>query len=107
MGVNLNVDDFDLNDDDREREEFENLVDILFVVDSTGSMSSYIRNSIFTICKIVEKFKKQEYDLKFSLCDYRDHPPQETTYVTHFDDLCSGKMIVEKLNKLSAVGGGD
>ena len=28
---NLNVDDFDLNDSDRE--EFENLVDILFVVD--------------------------------------------------------------------------
>jgi len=70
---NLNVDDFDLNDSDRE--EFENMVDILFVVDSTGSMSSYIRDSIFTICKIVEKFGKQEYDLKFSLCDYRDHPP--------------------------------
>ena len=97
---NLNVDDFDLNDSDRE--EFENLVDILFVVDSTGSMGSYIKDSIFTICKIVEKFKKQEYDLKFSLCDYRDHPPQEASYVTHFEDLCSGKAIVEKLNKLSA-----
>ena len=53
---NLNVDDFDLNDSDRE--EFENKVDILFVVDSTGSMSSFIRDSIFTICKIVEKFGK-------------------------------------------------
>jgi len=27
--------------------------------------------------------------------------------VTHFEDLCSGKAIVEKLNKLNAQGGGD
>ena len=72
-GSTLNVNKLDLNELDRE--DFENLVDILFVVDTTGSMSSYIQGSIMTICDIVEKFKNQEYDLKFSLCDYRDHPP--------------------------------
>ena len=104
-GSGFKVEDFDLEDSDRE--EFENLVDILFVVDSTGSMGAYIRDSIMTIIKIVEKFKKQEYDLKLSLCDYRDHPPQDNTYVTHFEDLCNGKTIVEKLNKITASGGGD
>jgi len=72
-GSGFKIEDFDLEDSDRE--EFENLVDILFVIDSTGSMCAYIKDSIMTIIKIVEKFKKQEYDLKFSLCDYRDHPP--------------------------------
>lgn len=55
-GSCLKIEDFDLEDSDRE--EFENLVDLLFVIDSTGSMSAYIRDSIMTIIKIVEKFKK-------------------------------------------------
>ncbi|KAL4509268.1 hypothetical protein ABPG72_018199 [Tetrahymena utriculariae] len=103
--TNFDINDFDL-EDDNDREDFDNKVDILFVLDQSGSMSSYIQQAKYTICKIVEKFKKKEYDLKFSLCTYIDHEPQYNI-LTDFTDLCSGKQIVEKLQTVIAGGGGD
>ncbi|KAL4479978.1 hypothetical protein ABPG74_020494 [Tetrahymena malaccensis] len=103
--TNFNINDFDLNDDN-DREDYDNKVDILFVLDQSGSMSTYINQAKHTICKIVEKFKQKEYDLKFSLCTYIDHEPQ-AQMLTDFTDLCSGKQIVEKLQSVFATGGGD
>lgn len=65
----LQIDDFDLADSDRE--EYHNNVDILFVLDTTGSMGSYFSPAIETIKKIVEKFNKMEFNIKFGLCTYR------------------------------------
>ncbi|KAL4431847.1 hypothetical protein ABPG74_015287 [Tetrahymena malaccensis] len=102
---NLHLDDFDLADSDRE--DYHNNVDILFVLDTTGSMGSYFQPAIDTIKKIVEKFSKMEFNIKFGLCAYRDHPPQETSYVTEFTDLTSSKNLIKVISKLSAQGGGD
>ncbi|EAS03631.1 von willebrand factor type A domain protein (macronuclear) [Tetrahymena thermophila SB210] len=102
--TNFDINDFDLNDSDRE--DFDNYVDILFVLDQSGSMSTYIKQAKQTICKIVEKFKNKEYDLKFSLCTYIDHTPQ-SEMLTDFTDLCSGYQIVQKLHTVIATGGGD
>ncbi|KAL4468840.1 hypothetical protein ABPG72_008767 [Tetrahymena utriculariae] len=102
---NLHLDDFDLADSDRE--DYHNNVDILFVLDTTGSMGSYFQPAIDTIKKIVEKFNKMEFNIKFGLCAYRDHPPQEISYVTEFTDLTTSKNLVQVLSKLTAEGGGD
>ncbi|KAL4454703.1 hypothetical protein ABPG74_021908 [Tetrahymena malaccensis] len=102
---NFDLDDFDLSDSDRE--DYHNNVDILFVLDTTGSMGSYIPQAMLTIQKIVEKFSKMEFNIKFSLCTYRDHPPQDTTYVTEFYDLTNAKQLITTLKSVQAAGGGD
>ncbi|EAS03632.2 hypothetical protein TTHERM_00248480 (macronuclear) [Tetrahymena thermophila SB210] len=102
--TNFDINDFDLNDSDRE--DFDNYVDILFVLEKSGSMQAYIEQAKYTICKIVEKFKNKEYDLKFSLCTYIDHEPQ-SQILTDFTDLCSGQQIVKILHTVIATGGGD
>ena len=38
---------------------------------------------------------------------YRDHPPQEQTYVTEVHDLCSHHEILEAISKADCYGGGD
>lgn len=43
-----------------------------------------------------------EFNIKFGLCAYRDHPPQESSYVTEFTDLTTSKNLVQVLSKLSA-----
>lgn len=77
MGISFNKSaDSDKNIDEivkeeENREDFHNNIDILFVLDTTSSMGSYIKPAIITIQKIVETFTKMEYNLKFSLCTYR------------------------------------
>lgn len=53
------------------REDYHNNVDILFVLDVTSSMGSYILPAVKTIEKIVESFAKMEYNIRFSICTYR------------------------------------
>jgi Mg-chelatase subunit ChlD len=67
--IGFQLDDLDLADSDRE--DYHNNVDILFVVDATGSMGSYIEQSKVTIKKIIERFSSMEFNIKFSLCAYR------------------------------------
>lgn len=64
-----------MNLSDSDREDYHNNVDILFVLDTTSSMSPYIAKSIMTIKKIIEKFNQKEFNIKIALCTYRDHPP--------------------------------
>ena len=49
-------------------------------------MSSYIEKSKSTIKRILKTVKKSEKgeirDLRFGFVAYRDHPPQDDTYVT-------------------------
>ena len=78
-------------------------------MDCTGSMGSYIQAAKKNIEAIVEKLVQSEgYDLRFALIAYRDHPPQDQTYVTRSfpftDDLAQMKA---RLSTLSAQGGGD
>jgi len=70
---------------DSDREDYHNLVDIVFVLDSTGSMSWCFEECKTTINRIMTQFSKKEFNIKFGLVQYRDHPPQEETFVTkHF-----------------------
>lgn len=87
-------------------------VDLAFVMDTTGSMSSYIRaatESVEAICNtIMQSNAIAESGLQVGLVAYRDHPPQDKTYVTKVWPLRSdvGAMH-EHLASLSAQGGGD
>lgn len=89
-------------------------LDIAFVIDSTGSMISYIsgaKNSIFEIMNESQSrfktYNAEESMLRFGIVAYRDHPPQEHTFVTSINDFSNYSTASTFLEKLSATGGGD
>ena len=85
------------------------LLDLVFVIDSTGSMGAYILRAQQTIQSIVEEIvSKEKADVRFALVAYRDHPPEDTTFVTKVYDFTSSvSRMKANLLELSAQGGGD
>ena len=59
-------------------------IDSVFCIDATGSMSSYILKAKETISVIMKNFKEKNKHLNFlfGVVFYRDHPPQDSTFVT-------------------------
>jgi hypothetical protein len=91
-----------------------NGMDIVFVLDTTASMSPYIEGAKESIRVIIadareslKEMEQSEDTLKFALVVYRDHPPEDTTYVTQICDFTDAASILEYLSKVTAQGGGD
>lgn len=65
-----------------------NVIDVVFCCDTTGSMGSYINQSKETVKKIIADVMKVANSdgvtrtIKFAFVAYRDHPPQDSSYVT-------------------------
>lgn len=51
--------------------------------------------------------KTEGLQLRFAIVSYRDHPPQDSSYVTNHLDFTDQYEAIEYLKKLSAMGGGD
>ncbi|KAI0052700.1 elongation factor-2 kinase [Auriscalpium vulgare] len=89
------------------------MLDLVFVQDCTGSQGSYISSAtknIELICEnIFESGKLQApEDLRVGLVAYRDHPPQDHTYVTkNFGFSSDISKVHRDLSGLYASGGGD
>ena len=64
-------------------------VDLAFVVDCTGSMGSYISQTQRNITFIAETISRTAFNVRFALVEYRDHPPQDQTYVSRNHDFTS------------------
>ena len=67
------MEDFEVGDSDRE--DYHNLVDIVFVLDATGSMGWCFPKCKETVTAIIKSFCAKEFNIKFGLVLYRDHPP--------------------------------
>jgi len=87
------------------------MIDLVFCCDTTSSMSPYIVKTKSTIQQLIEKIKDkvkfETIDLKFGFVCYRDHPPQDSSYVIQSKNLCDEKEILEFINQQNACGGGD
>lgn len=89
------------------------MLDLCFILDTTGSMGSYITaatQNIELICdEIINSERLASPDcLRIGLIAYRDHPPQDMSYVTlKFGFTSNPKAVKENLKKLWASGGGD
>ncbi|KAF8827533.1 hypothetical protein HHX47_DHR4000374 [Lentinula edodes] len=89
------------------------MLDLVFVQDCTGSQGSYISSAtknIENICgHIFESGKLQAVeDLRIGLVAFRDHPPQDHTYIVKNFGFSSDISKVQKdLSTLYASGGGD
>ncbi|KAK0545484.1 hypothetical protein OC846_005649 [Tilletia horrida] len=105
-GSNAMADPWTLEDEAR-------ALDLVFIMDATGSMGSYITSAtknIETICD--EIIRSEELSspqaLRVGLIAYRDHPPQDHTYVTkNFGFSSKIEEVKKHLKSLYATGGGD
>ena len=86
--------------------------DIIFLQDTTGSQSPYIKAATQAICDICEKIAAaseiSQDKIRFGLIAFRDHPPQDNSYVTKAFGFTSDIEVMQKnLSSLVATGGGD
>ncbi|KAJ9120786.1 hypothetical protein QFC22_002719 [Naganishia vaughanmartiniae] len=88
-------------------------IDLVFIQDATGSMGSYIASAtknIEEICNQIVTHAQLERpdDLRIAVVAYRDHPPQDHTYITKTLPFTSNISKVHTfLKDLHASGGGD
>ena len=57
-------------------------VDLVFVVDCTGSMGSYIDETKENVNFIARTISRTAFNVRFALIQYRDHPPEEESFVS-------------------------
>lgn len=91
-------------------------VDLVFLLDTTGSMNAYLKHSKVFIRKLIRdaircmtqyKFNSDSM-LRVSLVCYRDHPPQGKSYGEFTFDFTSDIInFKEMLKSINAKGGGD
>ncbi len=86
-----------------------NHVDLCFVIDTTGSMGSFIEAAKQQLLDTIQLLSADSnIDLQVGLVEYRDHPPQDTSFVTRIYPLTANlKQMQKDINKLAANGGGD
>lgn len=85
-------------------------LDLVFLVDATGSMGPHISEVRTRLLELIEELRASPLcrSLRLGVVSYRDHAPQERTYLTRVtpltDDLDAARTAVLAL---SAAGGGD
>lgn len=86
-----------------------NHVDLCFVIDTTGSMGGFIEAAKQQLLDTMRRLSADnDIDLQVGLVEYRDHPPQDTSFVTRVYPLTANLQQMQKhINKLKADGGGD
>ena len=84
-------------------------LDVLFVIDATGSMEQYISEARKYAGEVAVKLAKDnDLDIRFGVVAYRDHPPQDSTFVTtKSDGFGDVSRLQDALRRLHAGGGGD
>ncbi|MFW9794709.1 MAG: VWA domain-containing protein [Candidatus Thorarchaeota archaeon] len=85
-------------------------LDVAFVVDTTGSMKDDIqavKNSLFEIVDHITR-RTESLEIRFGVVSYRDHPPQDRSYVTRvFDFTEKIKQVHKLISSLKPSEGGD
>merc|ERR1712159_388096 len=84
-------------------------LDLVFMCDCTGSMGSYIFQAQENIRSIVARVKDEHAaHVRFALVSYRDHPPQDSSYITKVFDFTDDTDVMKGyVDTMSASGGGD
>jgi hypothetical protein len=85
-------------------------LDLVFLVDETGSMGAYIEEVKRRLLEIVEALRAAPLcrSLRIGLVSYRDHPPQETTFASRVAPLTDDLAAIQQgVQRMQARGGGD
>ena len=72
-------------------------------------MASYITAAKDTCRSLIASITKDSMvkNVKFAFVAYRDHPPEEETFVTKVEDLTNQDAILSFIGGMTAYGGGD
>jgi len=85
-------------------------VDLCFVLDATGSMKDYIdaaRRELQAFAQTLANHRLRP-QMRYALILYRDHPPEDTTFITKNWPLTEELTVIQAaLNSAGADGGGD
>ena len=95
---------------ERARAMIKGHLDLVFLVDETGSMGAYIGQVKAHLLALVDALRLSPLlkSLRMGLVTYRDHPPQEHTFVTRVVPLTDDiDEIRSGVNQMQAHGGGD
>jgi hypothetical protein len=85
-------------------------LDLVFLVDETGSMGPYIEQVKARLLDLVQALESAPLceSLRLGLVTYRDHPPQDHSYPSRAFALTDNvKEIEEAVRSMVASGGGD
>lgn len=84
-------------------------LDLAFIMDTTGSMGSYIKTAKDNIRQIVDEIvTASSVNIRLALIEYRDHKKQDKTFVTRLNDFTSSVSTMKLwLDNARAKGGGD
>jgi hypothetical protein len=86
-------------------------VDLAFVVDTTGSMGAFIdaaRRQMTATLRALTAESAAPIDLRLAVVEYRDHPPQDTTFTARVHGFTPSLARAEKgIAGLTPEGGGD
>ncbi len=92
------------------RDRIRGELDLVFLVDATESMDPYIDEVKRRLLELVDALRAAPLcrSLRLGLVSYRDHPPQERSYVSHVIGLTRDvEQIRQAASQLEASGGGD
>ncbi|KAL7722575.1 Elongation factor-2 kinase [Entamoeba marina] len=83
-------------------------LDLVFLVDTTGSMGAYLqsaKDNINTISSTI--MDSEKVDFRFALVEYKEHPPIDYTFPFKCFDFTSDPKIMSKnVFQMQAYGGG-
>jgi len=85
-------------------------LDVAFCCDCTGSMSAYIKSAQDNIRAISIDIhtRAANCSVRFALVKYRDHPPQDSSFITEvFPFTESINVMKNNVDTMAANGGGD
>jgi len=85
-----------------------NQFDFALVVDTTGSMGGFIAATKDNMIKMIKGVSGiADIDIRVGLVEYRDHPPEDKSYVTKVYPFTDIDKAQQNINQLSIGGGGD
>jgi Mg-chelatase subunit ChlD len=85
-------------------------IDLVFLVDETGSMGAYIEEVKRRLLEIIEAIRRAPLcrSLRLGLVSYRDHPPQDRSFASRVVPLTDDIAAIKKgVGRMEASGGGD
>ena len=81
---------------------------VAFICDATGSMKEYLDGAKQCMEAAIDAFNESDIDVEQSVIVYRDHKPQDMTFVAKGHPFGTSRdRLVELLHKTTATGGGD
>ena len=85
-------------------------LDLVFLVDETGSMGAYIEEVKRRLLEVIEALKAAPLcrSLRLGLVGYRDHPPQDYSFASRAVPLTDDIGVIRQgVMQMQASGGGD